>query len=363
MPSPSQANLRRLLALSCGLAVACSALASPDANPDPEGSPGQTKPEPGCGASGSSEFAAPGTEAYREAAKKRVALEKELNRIRGKHFRNVRHLETRQAGLALLREHTDPSEYAMLIDIFGGEAEDVRSALLGIFADAKNDAGDAALAWSAAFAKKEDFRKEALTRLQRRIRDNKDVISDRVKLVVYQALHTRDEKTLVAGANLASGLNMLEAIPWLIPAQVGGSSNAALNQGGGGRAARAYIYVGEQQAYVSDLTPVVSESSAAFDPELSVLSTGVVLQVFDAVVVTYYTEVNSALQGLASRLGGPSTRELGYDVPRWKQWEKDVYIPWAKAHEAELAAVQPKTDRPSQTEKATTADAPSSDKK
>ena len=72
--------------------------------------------------------------------------------------------------------------------------------------------------------------------------------------------------------------------------------------------ALADILVATQQAFVQDLQPVVGDSAVGFDPELGVVTSGTILRVMGAYVVTYRTEVHNSLVGLSSRAwGGRST--------------------------------------------------------
>lgn len=274
------------------------------------------------------------------AAKKKVrVMEQELRKLRRAHFGTIKRVDIRQEGLAKLRTYTEPSIFASLIEIFRNDAEDVRTAVLDIFSDAKNDSGDAALAWVSMTDRDEGIRAAALDRLQRRLAEVGGV-SDRINLVVLKGLRSGDEKQMAAAAELAGNLGLYEVIPWLISAQVGQS----LGGGGGGSGSNqgdlAYILVGQQIAFISDLTPVVSDSAVAFDPQISVITQGTLLRVNDAVVTTYRTEIHNSLVGLSSRYTGRPTIGMGWDQDKWWKWYQDEFLPLKRARAAEKAAAE-----------------------
>lgn len=274
------------------------------------------------------------------AAKKKVrVMEQELRKLRRAHFGTIKRVDIRQEGLAKLRTYTEPSIFASLIEIFRNDAEDVRTAVLDIFSDAKNDSGDAALAWVSMTDRDEGIRAAALDRLQRRLAEVGGV-SDRINLVVLKGLRSGDEKQMAAAAELAGNLGLYEVIPWLISAQVGQS----LGGGGGGSGSNqgdlAYILVGQQIAFISDLTPVVSDSAVAFDPQISVITQGTLLRVNDAVVTTYRTEIHNSLVGLSSRYTGRPTIGMGWDQDKWWKWYQEEFLPLKRARAAEKAAAE-----------------------
>ncbi|MCA9300529.1 MAG: hypothetical protein KDA28_15770, partial [Phycisphaerales bacterium] len=145
-----------------------------------------------------------------------------------------------------------------------------------------------------------------------------------------------------AAAQVAGVLKMHEMIPHLINAQVSGQTGG--NREGTG--SLAWIMNATQVAFVSDLEPVVADSAVAFDPELSVVSQGTLLQVFDAVVVTYRTEVHTTLMGLAEDAWGrPAPRELGWDSGKWHDWYDDELVPHMERELADMEQA-PTTDAP-----------------
>lgn len=273
------------------------------------------------------------------AARKRIrTIEQELRKLRRAHFGTIKRVDIRQEGLAKLRTYTDPAVFASLIEIFKSDGEDVRLAVLDIFTDAKSDSGDAALAWVAMTDRDEKVKAAALDRLQRRLADVGGV-SDRINLVVLKALRSGDEKQMAAAAELAQNIGLYEVIPWLISAQVSGAPSGGGGGGNGqGQGDLAFILIGQQTAFISDLTPVVSESAVAFDPQVSVITQGTLLRVNDAVVMTYRTEVHNSLIGLSSRYTGRPTIGMGWDQDKWWNWYRDEFLPLKKARAAEKAA-------------------------
>ncbi len=258
----------------------------------------------------------PVVEAFKEMQRRAKPLERELRIIRSKYIRGIRNVEIRQAGIHKLREYTDPASFPLMLEIFRND-EDVRLALMRYLSDMETDEADATLAWTAVYDESKAVRQIASDTLKDRFA--KEEVSMGVQTVVAQGLRSSKDSVLSASANLASVLKLYEAIPMMINAQIGGGGTGA-RVGGGGEGALAYILVGKQQTFVSDLTPVVGDSAVAFDPTLSVLTEGVILRVIDAVVLTYRVEVHRALVGLSSAGWGQPTDELGWDQRKWHEW-------------------------------------------
>jgi len=76
-----------------------------------------------------------------------------------------------------------------------------------------------------------------------------------------------------------------------LPAVIGHRQVAGQATGGGG-SGRAWIFVGRQIAFVSDLDPIVAEGVVAFDPEISVVSDGVLLDVEGTVTIDRHVILN-----------------------------------------------------------------------
>lgn len=269
-------------------------------------------------------------------------IERELKRLRFKHFGSIRNVELRQLGIVKLRPYAlDVANWALLMEVYEGEESDVRLALLDMFDEHEGAAPDAAFAWFAVHGEKE-FRQEARQRLVER--------SERLERVALPAQRIisaglKDGRHSIAGASAvtAQALSLYEAIPQMISGIIVETSS------GPEQRAIANIYVATQQAFVADLTPVVSDGAVGFDPELAVATDGVVLHILDASVVTYQTQVFGALSGLASEgWGGRSVDHLGYDKGAWRAWYANEFKPYrerlaeeARSAEAAAAAAAP----------------------
>lgn len=273
----------------------------------------------------------PAFTAYREQQKHRVEVERELNRIRARHFGSMRNEEVRQAGLFKLREFADDvAIYPTLLKVFSKrEKMDVRNVVLDIFAEYDGEEGAAMLAWAAVFDDDEEFRAEATSRLQARV-EERGFTPERVKLVIDHALRGQKDRPAVAAAQLVRTLGLWEAIPRLITAQV---STPPTGTGPDGDVA--FIMIATQRSFVSDLNPVVGTNSVAFDPQLSTLTTGTVLRVIDAMVITYRTEIHRVLVSMTSDLSEQDTAWLGWDIPKWREHWKAELKPLAEARMAE----------------------------
>lgn len=285
------------------------------------------------------EVDSPAAKAYAKAQKTRQQTEKELKQLRAKYFRQTRNVETRQVGFSKLHEYTDPALYPTLIEIFGTESPDVRDALLDHFASMKSDPADASLTWCAVMHTDKAMRQAATTRIQKRVAEVGKA-SYSVQTIIATGLKQNDNAKVAAAAQLASALKLYEAIPMMISAQVAQSGGPAV-AADGGEAALAYILVGQQQTFVSDLTPVVGDSAVGFDPELSVLTEGTIMRIIDAVVITYRTEVHIALVDLSTQgWGGQSTAQLGWNNNAWREWYAKEFVPYRKQVDAQKAAQQ-----------------------
>jgi hypothetical protein len=276
----------------------------------------------------------PRVQEYARQQKHRVEVEKELCKLRADYFGTMRNVEIRQAGISKLRKYRDPALYPSLLKIFKKEKMDVRGTILDMLADAKSDLGDTTLAWGAIFDESKEYRDASSRRLMQRLRDSSTQVTPRIKGVIAEGLKTGTEEEMGAAAHLAQTLKLYEAIPLLISAQVGGSTVAT--GAGGPETSLAWILVGTQTAYVSDLTPVVGDHAVGFDPTVSVVTEGTVLSVQDAVVITYRFEVHNALVGMSSEAWGQPTDRLGFDIPKWRKWYTDDFLP-AMAQKQEAA--------------------------
>jgi hypothetical protein len=277
---------------------------------------------------------------YAAQQRERVAAERELRRIRFQHFGPIKKTEIRQEGILKVLQIATPALYPSLIEIFAREGADVKVALLDLFHDSRTPEGDAALAWMGIFDRDADARDKAGRLLGKR-REALGETPLTAKLVVFQGLKSADHAQSSAAARFAANFDIIEAIPWLIAGQLQGTPQvAATGVGQSDNSALAWIMVGTQTAYVSDLQPVVGPSAVAFDPQLSVVNEGVILRVIDAVVVTYHVEFHNALIDLSSRAWGQSTHDLGWNIPAWNRWYRDTFAPYWQDKQRELAAAK-----------------------
>ena len=262
-----------------------------------------------------------------------IELERSLNHIRARRFGTMRNEALRAEGVAstldTLREFDDPSSYAVALKVFSREAMDVRGALLRFFAQAGTMEGDATLAWVACHDANAEARGMARDLLAARARAAG--VHDAVRLVLDQALRAQDDDVVARAAQTVRALELLEAIPLLIATQVRTQSPSGSREPG----ALAWILVGTQRAYVSDVTPVVGSSSVAFNPTVSVLTTGSLLVVGDALVTTYRTEVHETLVAMTSEAWGKSTAHFGYDLDAWRTWHREDFLPAMAAKRGE----------------------------
>jgi len=279
----------------------------------------------------------PSPEELEHRAKVR-GYEQQLRQIRRKHFGRMRASAIRAAGLAQLREFTDPAAFRPMLEILSGEKDDVRLAMLDHFA-ACADEGQAALAWVAIADADDAMRAEATRRMV-------TPPSRPVLWVLDQALRSRYHRTANNAGTLAATLRAAETIPLLIFSQVTADRKPE------NRGDIAWIAITTQQPYVVNLRPAVGNNVAAYQPVLGLVSEGCVLRVMDAVVVVYRTEVHRALVNLTTRDWGRSTEHLGYDVAAWWRWYNAQYTPFKneQARLAELAGpVEPPTNRQDET--------------
>lgn len=275
----------------------------------------------------------PEAKAHAAAQRTRVQIEKDLKKVRAKYFRSTRNTETRQLGILEIRKHTDPAVFPLLLSTFEGEGSDAEDAVFDHLRDLKIDEADATLAWASIHGQSPDYRQRATRRLLVRTGELGE-ISYRVKSAVALGLREQANQPLTAAAQLASTLGLYEAIPMLIQAQVGTSGGSGGGNTAAGNGALAYIIVGRQEAFIANVTPVVGDSAVAFDPQLAVVTEGVVMRVIDAVVITYRVEVHAALVALSTKgFGGQSTAKLGYDQRAWRTWYANEFVPYCRKME------------------------------
>ncbi|HYF13989.1 MAG TPA: hypothetical protein VD971_02830 [Phycisphaerales bacterium] len=275
---------------------------------------------------------------YHEQKQARLSKEKEIRRLRLKHFGQIRSTQIRQEGILKLRELAEPALFPLLIDVFKREDDDVRLELLDIFKRSESLEGDAALAWQAVFDKDARIREAATQRLDERQRESEkpQLVRDQARMVVYEGLTSSRASNGLNAARLAENLKLVELIPWLAASQL----RAQAVQTGGARegaGALAWIAVGTQTSFVSDLQPVVAEAAVAFDPQVSSVTEGTLVRVIDATVYSYNVDIHNALVRLSSAAWGQSTARLGWDYRAWMSWYRDEFEPYWAAKQAAAA--------------------------
>lgn len=274
-----------------------------------------------------------------DARKRKNEMERELKKIRLKHFGSMRKVEIRQEGIAKIRQFTDPLVFPALVKIFEKEKHDVRLAILDHLLDQNSPEGDVSIAWIAAFDRDEVVRSEALSRLVQHVQPGLPP-PVRIKYMIMQGLRSDSPEKQQGAAQLAETLKFFDAIPWLITAQFGGAgtSTGSVPDPTGDLA---YIVIGQQTAFVSDLTPVVGDSAVAFDPTLSTLTTGTILRIQGAVVTTERVIIQPILVRMTSEAWGQPTDGLGYDGREWWKWYRQDYLPFLSAKLAQEEASAP----------------------
>ncbi|MHC5023400.1 MAG: hypothetical protein ACYTGG_05750 [Planctomycetota bacterium] len=240
----------------------------------------------------------------------------QIRRIRHKHFGRISVEKIRAAGIERLMEFTDPAAFRPMIDELLGEADDVRLAVLDHFA-AQGDEGQAALARVAIYVEDEAMRHEAMRRLV-------TPAPPPVLRELDQALRSPYHAVADNAGALAGTLNVLESIPLLIFSQATEDRPADTGD-------LAWIAVQTQHVYVQRLEPVVAGGAAAFQPIPGIVSDGFVLQIQDAVVVIYRTNIHRSLVTMTSQDWGESTEHLGYDMRAWWEWYNREYVPHKNA--------------------------------
>jgi hypothetical protein len=260
---------------------------------------------------------------YKELRKKQIALEKDLKKLRAKHFR-AKHRPTREAGLKTLAEYNQPWMVQSIIKVFEEDkGEDVRTAIMSILRTQGSDEGDRGLAWLAAGHEDRAWNQAAIDALALRLKDLKQKPSSGMLAVLQGAVASKTQHIADGGARAVAGLNLYEMIPFLIQAQTPPPPNVG-PLGRPRNGPLAWIAIAQQQAYIADLNPVVADNSVAFDPVPGVVSSGVVLVINDAVahfspVVIYQSLVDLSSRAMANA-GDEPTSGMGLNTAAWKEW-------------------------------------------
>jgi hypothetical protein len=251
----------------------------------------------------------------------RRAIERQIKALRRKHFGRMRDLDVRQAGIERLAEYDDPIGFEPMIEVLENEQPDVQAGLVRHFQNLGDRSGDAALAFMALRHKQEPTRDMALNALTDRMYAEDDQLTDAARALIEADLRSNYHARAGRAAQVAQHLRLYEMIPIMIVAQVA-------QQRRGQQGDLAYIAIATQTSFVADLTPVVSENAVGFDPEIGVISEGVVLRVQDLVVQVYRHDVHNALVDLTSEDWGESTMGFGFDIRAWRNWYEAEYRPY-----------------------------------
>jgi hypothetical protein len=254
----------------------------------------------------------------------RLRLEREIKKIRFQHFGRIKDEATREAGIDKLEQITDPIVFQPMIELLEDEKDDVQYGLVRHFADLKNPSGDAALSWMAMRHEQETARDMATDALLDRVHSMDGDVPNTVRRLVESSIRSNVHAHAGAGAQLAAKLQMYELVPTLIVSQVA-------QQRRGQQGDLAYIAIATQRAFVADLEPVVGDNAVGFDPEIGVVSEGVVLRVRDAVIQVYRYDVHNALVGMTTNDWGESTADMGFDIKKWRAWYLEEYRPYKVA--------------------------------
>lgn len=255
---------------------------------------------------------------FKEIGRRRAAAERPLKVLRRQYFDNVNNPARRAEGLAQLKTYTDPALYPMLLDLFSNQGQDARGAILDMLAAQRTPEADGTLAWTAMFDHDAWQRDQAASRLVARVKDEGGKTPDVVRSAITSSFTLADPHAHTRAGQLAQTLGLVEAIPAMIAAQAGAGGAATRADSDGGSLAT--ILIGRQITFVSDLTPVVGESAVGFDPQVSVLTEGVYMNIHDAVVTWRNVALHEQLMGWASALTGKNVAHLGWDNAAWNRW-------------------------------------------
>lgn len=284
--------------------------------------------------------ASPEARAYAAVQRERRKAERALNLIKRRHFGQIRVPETREIGLRKIREFTTGPAVMAMVDVFDGEDTDVRSAVLDHIATlrpSRSEAGEginggAILAWEAVNGEDGWYRAEARRLLveqwsagpgAERVFTPEGGQLATVRGIIAQGLQSPNDRQAIAAGELARALNFFEFIPLMASAQV-----ATRPRGGDQRTGDlGWIMIGSQQTFVADLQPVVSNNAVAFDPQIGVLSEGVLLRIHQAAVTAFRTEIHTGLVDWTSAAWGQPTGHLGYEPDAWNRWYDDEFLP------------------------------------
>ncbi len=284
---------------------------------------------------------------YRDSASRafvqnQKAAEREIKRVRFEYIRR-NNPDLQAEGFKKLEKYTAPSEIAALMSCLREEGPEVQKWLIDhISQRGDQSVAQATLAYLSIYDPDAKFRSLARAHIS-------GAASERTRWVVEQSLASADPAVAGGGSGIAFQLRMVEAIPAMIQAQ-----SQTVNTGSEGDVA--WIAVGTQRYFVSDLTPVVGEGSAGFDPTITPLTEGTVVEIRDAYAISYRYDVHTNLVNLIKADTGQDV-EHGFDKDRWYRWYRDEYLPTRRGQAQPDPAASPAD--PSSAPSATPAATPS----
>ncbi len=270
------------------------------------------------------------TEPTRAFVLSQKKLERQIRQVRARYLGpKAAHEPTRNEGLAQLESFTQPEAIEPLVETLGGESAPVQSWLVQHLRDRVDpEYGQSTLAYLCIYGDDASLADMALGSLE-------GPASARTRYIINKALHSRNHNVVGNAAIVAGQLKLFEAIPLLIAAQAG-------QAGGGGTSGTgdlAFIAIGTQRYFVSDLQPVVGEASAGFDPTISTIFEGSVVRIQDAVVEFKRPAVHNVLMGMVQEDFGKPV-DFGYDVNAWREWYNTEYLPFKEAQLREQAEAE-----------------------
>lgn len=268
----------------------------------------------------------PEARAYADLMGRKRAFERELRLIQRSHFGTMRNVERREIGLRKLRGYTDPAALIAMTELFDRERSDVRGAVLDHIAEQETDEAETLLAWESVRGRDAWYRARAREHMAGRAERRREAggeLSPRVRGVIASALGGSNDTAAVEAGRLAGALRLFEFVPMMAMAQSTARRSVQERTGDLG-----WIMIGRQTTFISDYTPVVSNSAVGLDPQVSVVSDGVMLRVHEAVVMVYRTEIFETLVEMTSEAWGRPTRSMGYDSGAWREWYEQEFVPF-----------------------------------
>ena len=139
--------------------------------------------------------------------------------------------------------------------------------------------------------------------------------TDAVQYLARGLLHSHPE-VRIRTAKAFENLEDISAVKLLVEA---GPKAGMLPQaaGGGPRGVRSYMAITNQQAYIRDFDVQIAQAAVIADPVVGVVSSGVVLDVTVAAVVTHRIHIVKAYRSALRALVGS---DPGADPKRWENW-------------------------------------------